>query len=299
MAGVDGQVVGKRSPLNVPLISVTEIEVDMPSTGYVSGMLENRMSSPKPAGSLAGRTTTSAGVPSGWYVPEVGSLTDTASPARSDGPGGLTSVNSAGRLREIGSRMFSVAVTVPVPTTHAACGALLFRQAPWSIDALAITPAGSWSARFLTESPPLGLNLISVPRFPVEAAVTVLGLSFSVGLPIAADAAGASAAVPASATAVTIALRHHPCPAMGSLPPVRAAQHGSRARRRRAQEFLMTMPSMMFAARSVASIAASRRSNRSFQRITTIGSIPPSNREATASRVIRSPSFSSRLTSTV
>ena len=61
----------------------------------------------------------------------------------------------------------------------------------------------------------------------------------------------------------------------------------------------MTMPSRMLATRSVASIAASSRSKMSFQRITTIGSIPPSNSEATASRVIRSPSFSSRLTSTV
>jgi hypothetical protein len=67
----------------------------------------------------------------------------------------------------------------------------------------------------------------------------------------------------------------------------------------RAQEFLITIPSRMLATLSVASMAASRRSNRSFQRITTIGSMPPSNREATASRVMRSPSFSSRLTSTV
>ena len=67
----------------------------------------------------------------------------------------------------------------------------------------------------------------------------------------------------------------------------------------RTQEFLITMPSMMLATCSVASIAASRRSNRSFQRITTIGSMPPSNSDATASRVMRSPSFSSRLISTV
>src|SRR5579884_3799639 len=67
----------------------------------------------------------------------------------------------------------------------------------------------------------------------------------------------------------------------------------------RAHEFLMTIPSRMFATCSVASIAASSRSKRSFQRITTIGSIPPSKSEATASRVILSPSFSRRLTSTV
>ena len=61
----------------------------------------------------------------------------------------------------------------------------------------------------------------------------------------------------------------------------------------------MTMPSRMFATRSVASIASSSRSKMSFQRITTIGSIPLSNSDATASRVMRSPSFSSRLISTV
>ena len=66
LAGVAGQLEGNRRPSKVPLISVTEIEVAAPSTVYVSGMLENRMSSPKPAGSLAGRMTTSAGDPSCW-----------------------------------------------------------------------------------------------------------------------------------------------------------------------------------------------------------------------------------------
>ena len=64
-------------------------------------------------------------------------------------------------------------------------------------------------------------------------------------------------------------------------------------------EFLMTIPSRMLATRSAASIASSSRSNRSFQRITTIGSMPPSNSDAIAARVILSPSFSSRLISTV
>ena len=62
--------------------------------------------------------------------------------------------------------------------------------------------------------------------------------------------------------------------------------------------FLMTMPSRTSATRSVASIASSSRSKMSFQRITTIGSIPPSKSEATASRATRSPSFSSRWIST-
>ena len=46
-------------------------------------------------------------------------------------------------------------------------------------------------------------------------------------------------------------------------------------------QFLMTMPSMMWAAVSVASIACSSTANMSFQRITTIGSIPLENSEAT------------------
>ena len=49
-----------------------------------------------------------------------------------------------------------MAVTVPVPTTQAAIGAVAFRQAPPSTEALAISPAGSESVRFLTESPPEG-----------------------------------------------------------------------------------------------------------------------------------------------
>src|SRR5579872_5078289 len=56
-----------------------------------------------------------------------------------------------------------------------------------------------------------------------------------------------------------------------------------------AHVFLMTTPSSTYAARSVESIASSRRSKMSFQRITTIGSIPSSNREAIASRTMRSP----------
>ena len=48
--------------------------------------------------------------------------------------------------------------------------------------------------------------------------------------------------------------------------------------------FLMMMPSSVFTARSVASIASSRRSKMSFQRMTIIGSMPWSNSDATASR---------------
>ena len=61
-----------------------------------------------------------------------------------------------------------------------------------------------------------------------------------------------------------------------------------------AQLFLMTIPSRIWAAVSVASIAFSSTAKMSFQRITTIGSIPLENSEATASREILSPSFSSR-----
>src|SRR5881628_2057159 len=61
----------------------------------------------------------------------------------------------------------------------------------------------------------------------------------------------------------------------------------------------MTIPSRMYAAVSVESIAFSSRSKMSFQRITTIGSIPDSNSEAISPRTMRSASFSSRLTSTV
>src|SRR5947209_20286808 len=75
-------------------------------------------------------------------------------------------------------------------------------------------------------------------------------------------------------------------------PPVHPAQEGVDP-----HEFLMTMPSRMFATCSVASIAASRRSKRSFQRITTMGSLRPSNSDAIASRLIRSPSFLRRLIS--
>ena len=63
--------------------------------------------------------------------------------------------------------------------------------------------------------------------------------------------------------------------------------------------FLMTMPWRMFAVVSQASMASSRRSKMSFQRITSIGSMPRSNSDASASRRTRSPSFSRRLISTV
>ena len=78
-----------------------------------------------------------------------------------------------------------------------------------------------------------------------------------------------------------------------------AGSAGSARSRISAHEFLMTMPSRMLATRSVASMASSRRSKMSFQRITTMGSMPVSNSEAIASRVMRSPSFSRRLISTV
>ena len=58
------------------------------------------------------------------------------------------------------------------------------------------------------------------------------------------------------------------------------------------------MPSSTLAAVSHASTAASSDSKMSFQRITTIGSMPLTNSDATASRTIRSASFSSRWIST-
>ena len=67
--------------------------------------------------------------------------------------------------------------------------------------------------------------------------------------------------------------------------------------RLRPQVCLTIMPSRMFATFSQASMACSSRSKMSFQRITTIGSIPFEKSDASASRTMRSPSFSSRLTS--
>src|SRR5664280_877592 len=58
------------------------------------------------------------------------------------------------------------------------------------------------------------------------------------------------------------------------------------------------MPSTTWATVSQASTDASRDSKMSFQRITTIGSMPPANSEATPSRCRRSPSFSRRCIST-
>src|SRR6185295_16033471 len=58
--------------------------------------------------------------------------------------------------------------------------------------------------------------------------------------------------------------------------------------------FFIARPSMTVAAFSVASIARSSLRKMSLQRITTIGSVPPANSEARASRKSRSPSFSSR-----
>ena len=62
------------------------------------------------------------------------------------------------------------------------------------------------------------------------------------------------------------------------LSPIYAARSGTH------QEFLITMPSRMWAAVSVASMARSSTVKMSFQRITTIGSMPLANRAATASR---------------
>ena len=70
------------------------------------------------------------------------------------------------------------------------------------------------------------------------------------------------------------------------------AEVAAQARRR------SVMPSSTWATVSHASTAASSDSKMSFQRITTIGSMPPANSEATPSRCSRSPSFSRRWIST-
>ena len=63
---------------------------------------------------------------------------------------------------------------------------------------------------------------------------------------------------------------------------------------RKAQECLTAIDSIMCADVSVESMARSSTPKMSFQRITTIGSIPFENSDASASRQTRSPSFSSR-----
>ena len=147
-------------------------------------------------------------------------------------------------------------------------------------------------------SPLVGVNLMSVPRLPVEPAVAELGRQrHRHGVDRGQRAAGANAAI-APTTAAHRATRRNIAALCFPRIPEPNPFFGATSTEL-PQEFLMTMPSMMLAALSAASIAASRRSNRSFQRITTMGSIPPSNSEATASRVMRSPSFSRRLISTV
>ena len=122
-------------------------------------------------------------------------------------------MNSAERVRggaTSGGATFTSAVTDPEPTWQAASGVALFRHAPPSIDALAISPGGNWSVRFLTESPPVGVNAILVPRFAVEAAVAELGLRVTDGVPIDAPAAGASTAIAAMTAAPANTLRRSP-----------------------------------------------------------------------------------------
>ena len=131
----------------------------------------------------------------------------------------------------------------------------------------------------------------------MEPAVAELGVSVTDTGLIVAPAAGANAAI-APTTAAHRAIRRNIAALCFPRIPEPNPFFGATSTEL-PQEFLMTMPSMMLAALSAASMAASRRSKMSFQRITTMGSIPPSNSEATASRVMRSPSFSRRLTSTV
>jgi hypothetical protein len=67
--------------------------------------------------------------------------------------------------------------------------------------ALASNPGGSWSVKSFVESPPLGLNVMSVPRFPVEAAGAEVGLRVRPTVPSEAPAAGAMAAIAPTTTA--------------------------------------------------------------------------------------------------
>ena len=92
-------------------------------------------------------------------------------------------------------------------------------------------------------------------------------------------------------------------PAAARSSQVERAADDARAERRRrrsapAPRCLSVIPSSTCATVSHASTAASSDSKMSFQRITTIGSMPPANSEATPSRCRRSPSFSRRWIST-
>ena len=63
-AGVAGQLAGIRTPLSVLVICWTWIGTVRPDSVKVLGMLVNAMFTPKPAGSVAGRTVISPGEPS-------------------------------------------------------------------------------------------------------------------------------------------------------------------------------------------------------------------------------------------
>ena len=117
-AGVAGQLAGIRTPLSVVLIDCTWIDTVKGPSVYVLGMLANEMFSPKPAGSVAGRTAISPGAPSWEVWPS--SVTSSASPARSPGLGGATRSNATWPVT--GSSPRPVAETVPLPTWQAGVG---------------------------------------------------------------------------------------------------------------------------------------------------------------------------------
>ena len=169
------------------------------------------MFSPKPAGSVAGRTAISPGEPSWEVWPS--SVTISASPARSPGFGGATRSNATWPVT--GSTPRPVALTVPLPTWHAALGVELFRHAPPLTEASASSPGGRVIVRSLGESLPLGEKLRFIPRGTVEAAcVPPLWSSDTAGVTDAdADDGARTTAVKPMARPVRTRLfiRSHPC----------------------------------------------------------------------------------------
>src|ERR1700744_2762662 len=88
--------------------------------------------------------------------------------------------------------MSGVAVTVPLPTSHAVPDVLVvLMQDPLLIDALASSPGGRLIVRLCGESVPVSVNVRSMPRLAcAPAALPALWSRLSDGV-IAAPAAGA------------------------------------------------------------------------------------------------------------
>ena len=123
----------------------------------------NVIVTPTPFGSPEGRTLMSAVEPT--CVP----LLFTARPARSPAAGGGTRSNVTGVVT--GTVPNAFAVTVPLPTWHAVSVRSAFvRHAPPSIEASASSPGGRLSVMASGESPLVGANVRSSPRFVTEPA---------------------------------------------------------------------------------------------------------------------------------